>query len=109
MKNSFEDWISDPRRARSEHKSYGMFWKMSDDPITPWYVVYIKDTGEMYAAEVRGDPSKKRRWVHLGDIRAEKIDRLMRGWNRKEVVFDTRFGKLENHIARRKKMATGNE
>lgn len=80
LREGYQDWISDPKRARSGEVDFGVWWGLQDRDFcygkSPWRVSWIEDTGELYARELTSD-----RYIVLGvyPTRAE-VEARMEGW-----------------------------
>ena len=64
-----EFWLGDLRRMTSPESDYGVMWRNAGCRHPLWRVSYIRDTGEVYAAEQGG---MNRIWV-LGVVPADEV------------------------------------
>jgi hypothetical protein len=98
IRDSYQEWISEPTRARSPELDFGVWWTLypDDPPATPrlamlgsqlvgvlsaeaggrWRVSWIDDTGELYAKHLATDAM-----IVLGHYPTrEAVEVRMKGW-----------------------------
>lgn len=77
LRDGYDTWAGDPRRARSGEVDFGVFWTMPGQRWPHWRVSWIADTGELYAKELDG----KGRYAVLGVWPTrDAIETYMQGW-----------------------------
>jgi len=77
IETGFSEWIKDPRRARSPHVDFGVWWRLPGSRYT-WRVSWIENTGELYAREQAPDSD---RFILLGLYPTLKeVEAAMAGW-----------------------------
>ena len=78
VKNGYQAWISDPRRARSPELDFGCWWTLGGRDWPRWRVSWIEATGELYAKEQAPDSD---RFIILGTFATRKeIESRLAGW-----------------------------
>lgn len=69
----YGEWIEQTERIASKKIEFGVWWRLDK---TFWRVVWIEDTGELYAAERK--PSD--RFVVLAQLDKKQVTELMKKW-----------------------------
>jgi hypothetical protein len=98
IRGGFQEWISEPVRARSPEVDFGCWWVLKHPRDWPkWRVSLIVDTREVYAVALEGHQPDK--FIPLGkvpgagDVRAE-MEGLMQGWAESDMRVPDLFGRF---------------
>lgn len=80
VRTGLEDWIKEnPDRDQPPQKDYGFEWTFQGQQLPRWHVVWIENTGELYAEE-RTDPLNKF-ILHSKRFKTkDEADKHMEGW-----------------------------
>lgn len=98
IRDGYQQWIADPKRAGSGERDFGCWWGLSAKQPPWWRVSWIERAGELYATELSSD-----RFVVLGIyLGFYDVEDVMAGWanDPKRMILTLWFPQIELAVAR---------